>query len=713
VQTEQRNSLRLLRWMMAASVALPLALFAISAVISYTSTRDTADREIERALDIADVHALQLFETVEHSLAELNEIVRGMSDEEIRAREHALHLRLKLLADSLPQLRALWIFDQRGRTLVNSLVSPAPQMDFSDRDYFSAHIDHDIGTFVGAPLMPRWPYQGSRFFAVSRRRDSADGSFVGVIQAGVLPEYFESFYARIGRAPGSFFALTRTDGVVLAHFPDLKRDKQLAPGGQLGQEFAAAPERGFMTITWPADGIERRIGYMRVAGHPIYVSAGIETSAIRTRWLAAIGRQLIFGIPATVFIFLILALALRRTRHLYAEAARRREAEETLKHSQRLQALGQFTGGVAHDFNNLLTVIRGSVDLLARPQLSEERRQRYINTIADAVARAATLTSRLLAFARRQTLKAEVFDAAERVNSLRDMLATLMGPAIEIIMRLPSEPCLVNADAGQFETAVFNMAVNARDAMQGKGKITIAAGTATNVPGVSPPAKSQGFGGQGFVVVSISDTGIGIPAEQLSRIFEPFFTTKQIGQGTGLGLSQVLGFAKQSGGEVKVDSEIGKGTTFILYLPRLRSAAPTQRRPSDKPRTDDSMSVLVVENDIELANFAADGLTELGYSVTVMESADDALAELTQDADRFDVVFSDVMMPGMSGLDLAREIRKQGINVPIVLTTSDSYTMSRDGDSGSDFLQKPYSIEQLTRALDKAAHQRQVGTDPA
>src|SRR5262249_42684780 len=156
--------------------------------------------------------------------------------------------------------------------------------------------------------------------------------------------------------------------------------------------------------------------------------------------------------------------------------------EEALKHSQRLEALGQLTGGVAHDFNNLLTVIRASVDLLGRPQLSEERRQRYVNAIADAVAPAAKLTSQLLAFARRQTLKPEVFDVGGRMQSLHDMFATLTGPAIEITMRLPAEPCLVNADAGQFETALFNMAVNARDAMQGKGTITFTVQAAATVP---------------------------------------------------------------------------------------------------------------------------------------------------------------------------------------------------------------------------------------
>lgn len=710
MQRAQRNSLRLLQWMMAASLALPIALFAVAAAISYTSTNDTANREIERTVAVAHEHALKVFETIDRSLAELNEVVRGLSDDDIRAREPELHRRLKRLTDSLPQLKSAWIFDADGQALVNSIVSPPPAVGFADRDYFYAHVDQSIGSFIGTALSPRPPYQGARFFGVSRRRESDDGRFIGVIQASVLPEYFESFYARIGSEPGSFFAMGRTDGAMLTHFPRLDRDLRLDPAGPVGQKIAAQPQHGLITIVWPSDGIERRIGYRRVAEYPIYVSAGLETSAIRSRWLVTIGQHLVFGVPATALLFLLLALALRRTRHLQAEAAKRREAEEALKHSQRLEALGQLTGGVAHDFNNLLTVIRASVDLLNRPQLTEERRQRYITAIADSVARAARLTSQLLAFARRQTLKPEVFDVGARMQSLHDMLATLLGPAIEIVMQLPSEPCLVNADASQFETALINMATNARDAMQGKGSIVFRVeATATVSDAPAPPAGASGAS-YGFVRVTVSDTGIGIPAARLGRIFEPFFTTKQVGQGTGLGLSQVFGFARQSGGEVTVTSEVGHGSTFSLYLPRVPpDQLPQRQAPNTAPAvTGSGMSVLVVEDNIELANFAADGLTELGYSITLVDNATDALAELVVDADRFDVVFSDVVMPGMTGLDLAREVHDRGIDVPVVLTTGYSHALSQEGAAGFDLVQKPYSIEELSRILHRAARLRRV-----
>ena len=262
-------------------------------------------------------------------------------------------------------------------------------------------------------------------------------------------------------------------------------------------------------MTSPADGIERRLGYQRLAEYPVYVSAGLETSAIRSRWLATMSQHLIFGLPATALLFLILAMALRRTRRLHAEATRRLEAEEALKHGQRLEALGQLTGGVAHDFNNLLTVIRASVDLLRRPHLPEERRLRYVDAISDTVSRAAKLTAQLLAFARRQTLKPEVFDVGQCVQTLSEMIGTLTGSPIEIVTRVPDQPCFINADAGQFETALINMAVNARDAMGGEGRLTIAVRAVAELPG--PRAAESPLG---YVAVSVDDTGVGIPQDQ-------------------------------------------------------------------------------------------------------------------------------------------------------------------------------------------------------
>ena len=708
MKTAQHNSLKILQWMMAASLAFPVALFIFAASTSWVSTREIADREIERTLDVAHEHALKVFETIERSLSEINEIVRGKSDAEIKADEALLHVRLKRLAEALPQVKSAWIFNPQGRALANSLLLPAPTIDFTDRDYFSAHVAADIGIFIGKTLLPRPPYQGAPFFGVSRRRETADGSFSGVIQASVFPEYFSDFYARIGRDAGSFFALGLADGSILARHPALQKDLRIDRSGPVGQQIVARPGGGLITIVSPGDGIERRLGYQRLAGYPVYVAAGLETSAIRARWLSTMAQHLIFGIPATALLFLILALALRRTRRLNIEAARRQEAEETLKHGQRLEALGQLTGGVAHDFNNLLTVIRSSVDLLQRPNLAPERQARYIAAISETVNRAAKLTAQLLAFARRQTLNPEVFDVGHCVRSVSDIVGTLIGSPVEIVIRLPDDPLHVHADVGQFETALINIAVNARDAMRGEGRLTITVRAADELPG----AGSQNP--DGYVAVSVVDTGVGIPADQFERIFEPFFTTKEVGQGTGLGLSQVFGFAKQSGGEVVVDSTVGEGSNFTLYLPRVRGkgVVPVTAATDDGVVDGHGMSVLVVEDNRDVGQFATDALGELGYATVLKCNAADALDELARNAARYDVVFSDVVMPGMTGIEMAQEIRRRYADLPVVLTSGYSHVLAQNGTFGFELLQKPYSIEQLSRVLNKVGKWRSAQRPP-
>ena len=252
---------------------------------------------------------------------------------------------------------------------------------------------------------------------------------------------------------------------------------------------------------------------------------------------------------------------------LQSESVERERVEEALRQSQKLEAVGQLTGGVAHDFNNLLTVIKSSTDLLKRPDLSEVRRQRYVEAISDTVDRAAKLTGQLLAFARRQALRPEVFEVGASLRAVAEMLDSVTGARITVDAQIPDQPCHIRADLSQFETALINMAVNARDAMGGEGTLTLRLHGGRPMPAIRGHAGSRST----FAAVSLSDTGIGIAPEVLPRIFEPFFTTKDIGKGTGLGLSQVFGFAKQSGGDVDVSSEAGSGTTFTLYLPQVET----------------------------------------------------------------------------------------------------------------------------------------------
>ncbi|RCL24765.1 hybrid sensor histidine kinase/response regulator [Pseudomonas sp. AFG_SD02_1510_Pfu_092] len=238
--------------------------------------------------------------------------------------------------------------------------------------------------------------------------------------------------------------------------------------------------------------------------------------------------------------------------------------EAVLRQTQKLEAIGLLTGGVAHDFNNLLTIIRSSLHFLQRPSLDENRRERYLKTMSDTVDRGSRLTGQLLAFARRQALSPQVFEAGPRLEAMTDMLDTATGSRIQVQLQLPQAPCHIRADPNQLETAVINLMLNGRDAMAGEGTLQLRLQADQCLPALRGQPAQPGP----FAAISVSDSGVGIAAELLERIFDPFFTTKAPGEGTGLGLSQVFGFAKQSGGDVQVDSVPGQGTTFTLYLPQ-------------------------------------------------------------------------------------------------------------------------------------------------
>ena len=379
----------------------------------------------------------------------------------------------------------------------------------------------------------------------------------------------------------------------------------------------------------------------------------------------------------------------------------RRQGEEALRQSQKMEAVGQLTGGVAHDFNNLLTIIRSATDFLRRRELPEERRRRYIDAISDTVERASKLTGQLLAFARRQPLKPQVFNVSTQVEAVAQLIRPLVGARIRIDVEIADRGCFAIADIAQFETALINLAVNGRDAMDGEGRLTIAVRKVNGIPALrAQPARSGDF-----VAVAMADTGGGIAPELLETIFEPFFTTKEVGKGTGLGLSQAFGFAKQSDGDIAVVSPPGEGATFTIYLPQ--AAAPAEAieaaaRGSEPATRGRGYRVLVVEDNDDVGQFSTELLEDLGYTVRRVASADSALAILAKDEFSADLVFSDVIMPGMNGVELAGLIRDRYPGLPVVLTSGYSNVLAESAHQGFELIQKPYSVELLSRILRKA-----------
>ncbi|MET3858513.1 ATP-binding protein [Rhizobium sp. OAE497] len=368
--------------------------------------------------------------------------------------------------------------------------------------------------------------------------------------------------------------------------------------------------------------------------------------------------------------------------------------EEKLRQAQKIEAIGQLTGGVAHDFNNLLMVISGGLQMLDR-QVDPAKRQRLMDGMRQATERGAGLTRQLLAFSRRQELKPQTVDLERQIGGMRELLDRSLRGDVEVTFDFTAGLWPVEVDASELELVVLNLAVNARDAMPGGGTIVI---RAENLPATTGEAKDS-------VSLSVSDNGSGMPPDVRARVFEPFFTTKDIGKGSGLGLAQVHGFIQQSGGKIEIDSEVGRGTTVALLIPRSRKSPPPDQHHLvdlhvERRRPASAGSVLLVEDDDEVATLVAEMLDELGFQVTRVATAAAALGALANGRS-VDVVFSDIMMPGgMNGVALAKEIRARRADLPVLLTSGYSEAAKKAADAaGIKILPKPYQLSQLSEAL--------------
>ena len=391
----------------------------------------------------------------------------------------------------------------------------------------------------------------------------------------------------------------------------------------------------------------------------------------------------------------------RRVQEGVAERAR---VEESLRQSQKMEAVGQLTGGIAHDFNNLLMVIGGSLEMLRRRLPDDPRTGRLLDAAIQGVARGGALNKQLLAFARRQDLRAETVRLDQLAPAFVQLAERAVSEDIRIETRIVADPWWCRTDPHQLETAVLNLAINARDAMPGGGMLTLTIGNremdvATAEPWEAKPGE--------YAAVSVGDTGAGIAPEVLARVFEPFFTTKAVGRGTGLGLSQVYGFAKQSGGFVTVESALDRGTTVTIHLPRVAAPEPEQKIEASAPaRIPGAATVLVVEDDAAVRATAAELLRELGYRVLETETGRRALEVLQ--AERVDLVFTDVILPdGMSGADVARAVRELAPGAAILLTSGyTGHRLESLTEANLRLLSKPYSEAELSEAVQAALRER-------
>ena len=462
----------------------------------------------------------------------------------------------------------------------------------------------------------------------------------------------------------------------------------------------------FVLLTQSGGGLERNpaaLRFLTALGNVTFLERPFHpTSLVSLVQSALRGRRRQYQARASLQVLAELNTTLE-ARVDAAVAARLRDqqrlakAESALRQAQKMEAVGQLTGGVAHDFNNLLMAFSSGMYLLDQP-MDAERRRRVVDGMRQAIERGTALTRQLLAFSRRRPLAPKAVDLKAHLLGMREMLQHSLRGDVQVTMRFDDGLWLVEVDPSELELAILNICVNSRDAMPDGGAISI---SARNTPGALAPAFAQA------VTLTITDTGVGMPPEVVSRAFEPFFTTKEVGKGSGLGLAQVYGFIGQSRGTVSIDSAPGRGTTISLVFPRSsqllaspdstdEELAPAANAGAVRPRT--RGHVLLVEDDLAVAALTTQVLEALGLSVTHVKSGDEALAELPRSRD-VDVVLTDVMMPGMNGVDLAHAIRKAWPQFPVLLTTGYVEAARAAMAEGFEVLVKPYSPDALASAL--------------
>lgn len=700
-----RLTVRALRLSMTMAVALPTLLFLVAAWIFYGQAFDDARLRVDREARIAQEHALKIMENNESMTRAVLDFVAPMNPSEVAARERELHGKLSALGSGLPQVQAIWLLDAEGKGLASNRFFPVPKIDVSDRDSFRWHREGRGGTYVSEPLLSR--STGEAFFDLSRRWDH-NGKFAGVVSISLFPTYFAEFYQGMALdVPGLMVMMARSDGVVIARWPAVPASKsRLGSDSTLLKAMTAGDVQGRSEGVSSVDGEDRLNAFRRLERYPIYVLAGIDRDAIIAGWQRQLAVLAAFTFPISMALVYVAWVALRRTRRelaaqqsLQQEVEQRARIENALHHVQKLEALGRLTGGVAHDFNNLLTIVSNNLHLMRRldPALVDNKQ---LAAIGRAVASGERLTRQLLAFARRQPLQLEVVSLQERLPALLGLIAPTLGPRIESSVDVNASTKAVLIDPAELELAVINLAVNAKDAMPDGGQLTVSARN-------SGPAEID-IAGE-FVVLTVADTGTGIDPELTERIFEPFFTTKPAGQGTGLGLSQVYGLCAQAGGTVRIESARGQGTRVSLYLPGTEPIPATvdiQREPED--RTLDC-SILLVEDNEAVAVATQPLLETVGCSVRWASSADAARAIIDAEPSKFDIVLSDMAMPGeFDGLGLAEYLRKQHPKVQVVLMTGYTNQLQEAMARRFTVLAKPCSPEVLMNAMREAIRRRRA-----
>lgn len=686
--SRQRTIARL-RAVMVFAFALPLLVLGGTAMHLYREAFEEAMEQLDFATRIAQEHAAKMLETNEMLLERMLDLLGHDSDERLLARGAELHERLKLMTRDLPQVQGFFTIGADGRMLSTNRAYPPPrQIDFSDREFLAAHRSGAGGrVFITGQLVSR--VTGDAFFDMSRRREYADGSYAGTVNVALYPAYLTRFWEDMAATMhGLRVAMLRADGRLISRYPERVPDgAAIDPGHALMRQIAAGRSSGVFEAMSPFDGVVHLGAFRKLGDYPVYVSAAFNRAQVLAQWGSQVAVLAFFVVPLACALAWMAWVALKRTRveleavqRLEEETARRSRSELALAQAQKLETVGQLAGGVAHDVNNLLMIVASNLHLLRRCLAPEG--ERHLLAIERAVGSGTRLTRQLLALSGRQALAPEHVHLQERLPALLPLVRAALPGSIELDAHVAPDTAPIFVDVAELELALVNLALNARDAMEGGGRLAVSA---------------RNTGEQ--VVVEVADTGHGIDPGILERVLEPFFTTKPAGKGTGLGLIQVQALCRSAGGKVEIASSPGNGTRVRLYFAQAAADAGVERETSAANRSAQlDCTLLLVEDNDALAQATSAVLESLGCRVRRVENARAALGALKQQT--FDVVLSDIEMPGrIDGIELALQLARREPPLPVVLMSGYAARIEQADALGLAVLSKPCSPATLREAI--------------
>jgi signal transduction histidine kinase/CheY-like chemotaxis protein len=663
-----------------------------------------------RAVEAVDLLVMGAQETVQAQQAHLDGL-----DETLRRRIRGVR-----------QVAAVLVVDSAGRPIVSTDTDRSLTPQAVVEALLARYRENPR---PGVLISPPFRVAGNEWNALLARPISEpDGTLAGMAAGSINLNYFEEFYRAVELNENGAIILHLRDGTVLARFPHVDQ----AIGTSFGNlppftEVLAHAAAGTLLMESPVDGSIRVTAIRALRTYPLAVMVSVEQRRILTDWrreaLSLVVVALLLGGAVVV---LLLSLSRRshqverlldQTHAAYGKAeqamdrllqqiSERERAEGALRQAQRIEAIGQLTGGVAHDFNNLLTVVLGNVDILQRRAVTERTNGvmlERLTAIRAAAERGATLTSHLLAFSRRQPLMPKSIDLNAAIRGMRGLLDSALGIRVRIDFNLADDLWPTMADQNQIELVILNLVINARDAMPEGGIVAIETANhrRSETDGADGPAAGD------YVGITIRDTGTGIPPEILGRVFEPFFTTKPPGAGSGLGLSQVFGTVGQSGGGVRIESEVGRGTVVTVDLPRATTepvGTSAERRATKLKGTD--ASILLVDDDDLVRTVTAAMLQDLGYTVRDVGGGDAALDVLAHDVP-VDILLTDLAMPGMNGTQLATIAKACRPDLSIVFISGYADQIGDTVSPGGHLIRKPFRADELYRTIEAVIAERQ------